>query len=327
MSRFMQKLFARRFRDAAMDGGDPGGAAPARVDLGDEFELTPSPSPADPVDPATLSEEERAALPGDEPQRDAAGKFTKKEKPDTPMIPKARVDEMLTKERERAEAAERRLAELTSQSKKEEAKVSLTQLETKSAELRQLEHDALMDGDKEKAREFSTQRDALNRQIARIENQAEASEVSAQALETIRVETTISSLKDLYPQLDEKAAEYDQELVDDVLDKQRGYMERERMSPSAALAKAAKVIMGRQAQAPASAEGAGLAKGQNVDRKAAAVAKNVAAAAAQPANLKIAGMDSDKSGAKGLPDINKMSRDEYDALPEATKARMRGDVL
>ncbi len=346
MSVLMMKLFARRFRDAAGDEGDTGNGGPTstpaddeNLDLGDEL----TPAQAAVKDDEELTEEEQAALPGtkaaaEEPEeeeqpREKDGKFAKKEKSDTPMIPKARVDEMLAKERERAEAAERRAAELSKQSKREEVQTTIQDLELQIKEVRKAERAALIDGDVDKAEEFSAQRDALNRQIARIENSVQTTEVSAQTIEQIKVDTTIERLHEMYPQLDENSEEYNEELVVDVLDKRDGLMRREGLSMSAALSKAAKIVMARQKameaepESEAAPKGKTLADGQKVDRKAAAVAKNVAAAAAQPPSMKSAGMDSDKSGAKGLPDITKMSTDEFDALPEATKARLMGDVL
>lgn len=346
MSVLMMKLFARRFRDAVGDDGDTGNGGPPstpadeNLDLGDEL----TPAQAAVKEEEELSEEEQAALPGakaaaEEPEeeerpREKDGKFAKKDKADsTPMIPKARVDEMLAKERERAEAAERRAAEMARQSKREETQVTIQDLELKIKEARKAERAALLDGDVDKAEEFSAQRDTLNRQIARIENSAQTTEVSAQTIEQIKVDTTIERLHETYPQLDENSDEYNEELVVDVLDKRDGLMRREGLSMSAALSKAAKIVMARQKAMEAEPEGEAtpkgktLADGQKVDRKAAAVAKNVAAAAAQPPSMKNAGMDSDKSGAKGLPDITKMSTDEFDALPEATKARLMGDVL
>jgi hypothetical protein len=57
------------------------------------------------------------------------------------------------------------------------------------------------------------------------------------------------------------------------------------------------------------------------------VSKNLATDKAQPASLHNAGLDSDKAGINGKVDITKLTADEYAALPESTKAKLRGDVL
>ena len=49
---------------------------------------------------------------------------------------------------------------------------------------------------------------------------------------------------------------------------------------------------------------------------------------ATDALMDILGLDSDKLGATSTtPDVNQMPREEFDALPESTKARMRGDFV
>lgn len=342
MSMKLKMLMSRLYREANDGAGNDLGGATAGVaspeevvDLGDEL---PGDKPTPVVVDPELTDEEKAALPpaktDEELEAEAevardkvSGKFVKKEKTDTPMIPKARVDEMLQKERDRADAAERRAAEAVAVKEQKAVAETIAGLEAEASELRKQEHKALLDGNAKAAEEFSSQRDALNRKIVRMESQGDTTAANAKAIEGIRVDTIIEGLKADHPALDEKSDEFDQDLVDDILDKQQGYIARERLSPAAALSKAAKYVFERRAAPAPAVDPQGLDKARTPDRKAAAVAKNVAAAAAQPASLKDAGMDSDKSGAKGLPDINKMSSDEYDALPEATKARMRGDVL
>ncbi len=62
------------------------------------------------------------------------------------------------------------------------------------------------------------------------------------------------------------------------------------------------------------------------DRKAKAVEKALETQKSQPASMRDAGLDSDKAGQTGLPDVTAMTAEEYDALPAATKARLRGDL-
>ena len=58
-----------------------------------------------------------------------------------------------------------------------------------------------------------------------------------------------------------------------------------------------------------------------------AVEKSLATQNAQPSTMRDAGMDSDKLGKTGLPDVGKLTVEEYAALPESTRARLRGDYL
>jgi hypothetical protein len=55
------------------------------------------------------------------------------------------------------------------------------------------------------------------------------------------------------------------------------------------------------------------------------VAKNVAAANAQPPALDKAGLDTDKAGARKPMDISKMTLEEFEQLSDEAIAKMRGD--
>jgi len=80
-----------------------------------------------------------------------------------------------------------------------------------------------------------------------------------------------------------------------------------------------------ETQEPAKGLGA-AAKG--VDRKTAAVAKNLDASKRQPASSKSLGADSDKYGQNApTPSAEDMSYEEFSALPESVKAKMRGDLV
>ena len=329
----LTRILFRRLMDAADDNGSAGtdAAAAAAADRGDDF------VPADPVDPPADEIVDPPAdpidPPADETPREPDGKFAKKpkdDKDDGKVIPKARFDEQIAKERERAEAAERRAAELEKQAAQVTRNLDIDKAVGDVAELRKQERKALLDGDEKTAAELSAQADRLNRQIAIAESGHMTSEAKEQALEDMRFELTLERMEEKYPTLRPGNEAYDQDLVDDILDKQRGLIWRQRLSPSKALAKAVETVMSRQAKTPApEGEKAGLAAAQTGEpRKAAAVAKNLDAAARQPGALKDVGLDSDKAGqTKAVPAASAMTLEEYEALPEATRAKMRGDFV
>lgn len=273
----------------------------------------------------------------DEPLRDESGKFTKKDKAadDGPLIPKSRFDEQLGKERSAREAAERRAAEAEALVSKNAKSLDIQKSIDKVADLRAQERKALIDGDEGKAAALSAEADALNRQIVAAETRQTTQQDLERTKEEIRMDTTIDRLTETYPALRVDDDAYDQDLVDDILDKQAGLIERERLSPSAALAKAAHMIMSRQVKKNPATENTddepsaqGLAAGKDAERKAAAVLKNIAAASAQPGNTKDVGLASDKAGqTKTVPNPADMAFDEFAALPEATRAKMRGDFV
>lgn len=329
------KLFGLNLMNPAGEADGGGGA----VDRGDDW-VAEAETGAAPVETAEEDDLEVATgkaeeAPADEPPRDAGGKFAKKEKAadEGATIPKSRFDSAVLKERERAEAAERRLAEVERQQGQINRDMDFDKAFNDVKALRAQERKALIDGDEEKAAQLSEQADRLNFQLAT----ARASDISAaakdQVLEQMRMDLAVESIEENYPVLDEKSEEFDQDITDDVLDKQRGYMDRERLPASKALMKAVKYVMGRLAvpvPAPEPDTGkTGLsAAAKGVDRKTAAVGKNLDAARRQPASNKTLGADSDKYGQNApLPSADEMSYEEFSALPESVKAKMRGDLV
>lgn len=310
-----------------MAPADDDGAASGGADRGDDFIPTDDADDAAAAEAAAAEAAEAEAVA--ELARDAAGKFTKKDKEDSgPVIPKARFDEQIAKERTRAEAAERRAAELEKAAAQVTRNIDVQKAVEDVADLRKLERKALLDGDEDKAAALSAQADRLNRQIAIAESGNMTAQAKDEALENMRFDLTIERMEEKYPELNTANDAYDQDLVDDILDKQRGLIERERLSPSKALAKAVESVMARRPAAPASDKGGLAAAKPGETRKGAAVAKNLDAAARQPGSLKDVGIDSSKAGqTRATPNAADMTHEEFIALPEATRAAMRGDFV
>lgn len=325
-----RKLFGLNLMAPA--GENDGGGA---VDRGDEHVSTDDPAKLDEsveedVKLATgenKPEEEGEKEEEKEPQpRDAGGKFAKKEG-DEPKIPKSRFDDAVAKERTRAEAAERELAAIRQAQQQIQRGVDLDKLVQQVSELRAKEHDALIDGDKKSAAELAGQIDTLNRQIAVEQARDMSAAAREQAREEIRWDLTVERIEEQYPALNERSDEFDQDLTDDVVDKMNGIMARERMPRSQALLKAVQSVM-RIRSTPVEENQKGLDRGKQQDRKEAAVAKNLDAAKRQPASMKTAGADSDKYGQNSpTPAASDMTFEEFKALPESTKAKMRGDFV
>lgn len=250
--------------------------------------------------------------------------------PDTgKFIPKARYDEQVAKERLARETAERRYAELEAKmgqvSRSEDvAKLeeSVTAMEVQHAKL-------LLDGDHEAAAKVMRDIRLTERKIALQESSERMSQTAQQTREEIKMDMAIERLEASYAPLNPASEEYNQELVEEVLGWQSVYMERYRLSPSAALAKAADKVMAAQvAPPPASEPAKGLSAAQAAapGRKQDQVAKNLAAASAQPANTRGVGQDSDKAGLSGKIDVNTLTQEDFAALPESMRAQLRGDL-
>lgn len=263
----------------------------------------------------------KAAATDEEKARDEKGRF----------IPVSRHKDVLEKERERADIAERKLAELNDQLKQVDRNADVQKLETEITELEKAHAKALLDGDVDKAAEHMRDIRLKERTIAIQESDRLSSRAKDQAREEVRLDMAIERLEAAYPQLNEKSDEFDQTLTELVLSSQRTYIERDRMAPADALVKAAATVMEKFKTAlPAAAadeKGLQAAKDAAKERAEAQVKANLDAAAKTPAALKDAGKDSDKGGLTEKVDVKKLTDEEFRALPDATKARLRGDLL
>lgn len=315
---------------SAMDRGD---SIPANAP-----EVKDDPKPEEKVEEKV---EDKKDDPAEEPEdkdedeeeqsRDDKGRFEKKEA----RIPKSRFDEQVGKERAAREAAEARAAELEAQLRSREQSQQqqidrttqidkledgITALEKKHAEL-------LLDGNVDEAAKVMKDIRHTERQIARLEANAESNQVVDAKLEEGRMQLAIAQLEADYPVLNPKSETYDSDLVEMILLKQNKMVNEGHM-PSQALRDATKSVMDRFAKTPEpEAEKEGLSKAEQEDRKQKQVEKALDTQKRQPSSMKEVGLDSDKAGEKGLPDISTMSSDEFDALPATTKARLRGDMV
>lgn len=262
----------------------------------------------------------------EKPSRDDKGRFTEA------RIPKERFDEAVGKEREAREAAERRAAELERQlqmrEKQERNENTALAYEAEIEKLESQHAELLLDGNVAEATKVMRQIRTMERQIAVAEAEERAATRTAQALESDRMQATIARIEATHPEMNPQSEVYDQDLIDLVLTKQRGFVEQG-LSPSQAIEKAASYVADRfLKKAAPEVSPKGLEAGRKEDgRKQQAVEKALAVQQAQPSSVKEVGMDSDKLGEKGLPDVSRMTADEFAALPEATQARLMGNLV
>jgi hypothetical protein len=278
------------------------------LDRGDTYtpELnTPEPE----VTPEPVPEAPKA----EEKPRDEDGKF----------IPKGVFDNRLRSEREAREAAERRAQELEAQLGQVSRTEDVAKMEEKIVSLEKQHAKLLLDGEHEKAAETMRDIRLTERQVAIQQASHMSSQAKDQAREEIRMELAIERLESSHPELNPQHESYNQELVDDVLGWQQVLIQRNRLPPAAALTKAVEKVMSKGAPVPEGPK-AGLAAASRKDDQ---ITKNLATDKAQPPSMKDAGMDSDKTGVTGVPKMSDLTPDQYDALPDSTKAKLRGDIV
>ena len=230
------------------------------------------------------------------------------------MIPKRRLDDVVAKQRKAEQEAAELRKELAEALAKAEAIPAIDILA-----LSKQRSEATLDGDLEKAAQ-------IDKQIYEASKQVAAEPIDMEALESrveakMELKATLTSVFEEYPQLDTDSDSFDEELNSEALVFQSAYL-HQGYSPAEAVRRAAnaaiRVVRPELLAATEAPKVAAKARKTNVKG-------NVDASNAQPPK-----MTQGESGGKTsseMVDINKLTDEEFDALPEATRARMRGDLV
>lgn len=256
----------------------------------------------------------------EERERDEKGRFA-------PKIPKARFDEAVGKERNAREAAEKRAAELEEQLAARQAQEKILEdeeaFEAKIDELQAKHADLLLEGETSEANK-------LMREIRKLERDRISREVEARSMmnfrnsmEAERLDSVIKEIEKAHPELDPNNKDiYDDYMVKVILGDFNQMVSQGASRPQAMqqAVDRAYAYFNRT-----SAPNQGLAKKE--DRRAAQIEKNLDTKRRQPPNMRDTGLDSDKIGAAQNIDVTKLSQEEFNALPEATIKKLRGDSL
>lgn len=309
-------------------------------DRGDDF--TPVVSEVKEPEKKEPEKKEPEEKEDDDQPRGPDGKFAKKDdgQPADQRIPKARFDEAVNKERERAEAAERRLAELEARLTKSEPTkptvdprtAEVDTLDSKIVELHAKRDGFLADGNAEKASELLREIRAEERKLMRLEAEMIAEEkagrATSQASEESLVDGVVATLESTYEVLRKGSETYNERMIDLVVAEQQRLMATG-LSPSKALLKAGTDIMELVGQKKTT-ETKEETKGEDLKeaRRKEALAKNLDTAKRQPGALKDVGLDSNAAGAKSVNlEVDKMTDKEFGALSEEQLANLRGDFV
>lgn len=281
------------------------------------------------------AEEDKAAVPekkDDKPEGEADPE--PKDAARDPMIPKARFDEVARKAREREAELQ---AELAAERAKHAVTASSETVKALQGEIDRLDAAyaaALKDGETDDAAKLMKDIRAKERELAKAETGVESQNVAvaqAQAAEQAVFDLTLKGFEEQYPEMNPDPANdaYDQAKVDAIVTLMQGYVAAGQ--PRTAALKAAMALLAPTLKghtAPVTDAKTDKQKEVEAERRAAAAKKTAQALEAQPASLKDAGLDSHKAGG-GIDEaaIDKMSEEEFDALPDSVKARMRGDAF
>ena len=243
------------------------------------------------------------------------------EEEDLPKVPKDRFDEVnqrMKKAEDKVKSLEKQL-ETVVETKKTEPEPDPFNYAAKEKEA----VEAVLEGDTEKYASIQ----AEIRQALREETLRDAKKLSqdstSQLKEDMTFEETGAAIESQFPQFVEGGEKYNEAARDEMLELYVGYLQSGRYSRAEALNKAAtstvRIYGFQPADAPQTTDNVVDIKQKQTDVKAKAAAAN-----SQPPRME---PTTRKDGDEAPRDVRNMSDEEFQALPESAKRRMRGDVL
>lgn len=214
-------------------------------------------------------------------------------------------------------------AELVKLQAKDEDKI--TTLKKSLDGLYEKVEEARADAKTKEAAALQRQIDEANREISKIEAEVVSRRESMIATESTIYNGMLDQLEEMRPETDPNSEEFDRNVVKELEFNVQAY-EKMGMTPSAALRRATALIFGedlfggRRARAPAKVEEKPAPKEKPASKKT-NIAKNLDAQRRNGPSNERGGPDA----AGAIKPIDKMTDDEFAALPESKKAELRGD--
>lgn len=231
-----------------------------------------------------------------------------------------RIQELISKNKEKEAAYQAKIKELEEQNSRVKLAENVEEAENKIQEMEEQYANLLADGELKKAAELRKEMRAMERAVVQAQARQEAMQAKEMTKEELKYDTTVSTLEGLYPQINPESAEYDIDVVQEVLALHQGLMSQG-LPPSMAIQRAVKYVLGAAAPKEESPK-----EDRGLQRTKDAKVRNAEAAQRQPASTTKIGADSDKVGKPGGIDIMKMSQDDFAKLSDDSLAKLRGDV-
>ena len=310
------------------DDGSPAskgaGAEPAAAKPGEAAD----PGAGDP-DPDPAADPDPDADPDADPE--AKDKPKKKDQ----RIPLSRHKDLLEKERAKRAELEQQLAQYQRGGEVAELNENITKAEERIIGLEKEYAKLLADGEVEKASTLMSQIRNLERQVVEAKSDMKIAAAEARATERARYNIALERIEQAYPELNPDHDDYDEELMQDIVDLKSSYEARRGLTPTAAMQKAVEKLLGARTKSQEKAIDTtprvtekDVAKEVKEERKKEAVKKTLDAVGKQPPSAAKVGLDSDKAGgALTSKDVMKLNQDDFSKLSDEMLARLRGDEL
>lgn len=234
------------------------------------------------------------------------------------MVPKSRLDEVLAKQK----ALQKQLDDMkAAQTLAEEAPGEYDFAE-KEVEYQNL----VLDGESQKAAALRAEIRAAERAQLEYEMTQKMTKTVSENQQLTALQQAAADLEASFPVFDQGSSDYNAEYTQEVIDLRDAFILKGE-NAVAALSKAAKFVVREYGLDNEVAPSLTAKPNKTVDevaKKRAEVNRKLKAADAQPPELP--GESSANRGEKIL-DVSNMTEDEFNALPEATLRRLRGDVV
>ena len=236
-----------------------------------------------------------------------------------PMVPKARLDEVLAKQK----ALQKQLDEINAANEKAEEAPESYDFDAKEVEYQNM----VLDGETDKAVALRREIRKAEREQLEYEMRQEMSQTVNQDRQMTALQQAANAMEDAYPVFDRNSDDFNEDMTNEVVELRDAFIMKGYEAVDA-LSKAVKYVVKDhdldQPQESAPSLAGKAQKSDELAKKRAQVSKKLKAAEAQPPELP--GESSSNHGEKGL-DLSTMTEEEFDALPEATLKRLRGDIL
>lgn len=239
--------------------------------------------------------------------------------PKSPMVPKSRLDEVLAKQK----ALQKQVDDMKAAAEKPVEAPEEYDFDVKEIEYQQL----VLDGEAEKA--VALRKEIRGAEKAQIEWEMEQKmgQTVQQNAQATALQQAAAEMEANFPVFDQNSDQFNEEYTNEVVELRDAFIIKGYDAVDA-LGKAVNfVVKDRGLDSEASDESALAAPQQKVEqtaKKKATVAKKLKAAESQPPELEGEGSS---SRGENVVDFSGMSEDEFNALPEATLQRLRGDIV
>lgn len=264
-----------------------------------------------------------------EPELEEAAELEEETEPEPkkPMVPKSRLDEVLAKQRKLQE----QLDALTAEKQVPETPPEEPAPEPYDFDAKELEYqEHVLNGETDKAVALRKEIRAAEKADLEYEMGQKFNQQTTQNRQLDELQAVASKMEAEYPVFDQNSEVFNQEYTNEVIDLRDAFVAKGN-APAEALQKAVNYVVKTNnlgvEESVAEDKSALTAKPKQsqdqVAKKRKEVSKKLKAAESQPPDMP--GESSSAHGEK-VVDISSMTDDEFNALPEATLKRLRGDI-